>query len=238
MKIIIVFLVAVLIYFGFKAIRFLLKGRMKRNSILERLSYLMAGAEIILWLVFVFWATDNLFSDKFYYHYLVYALIIIITGLAGWFFLRDIFAGLTFRIRHKLRNGSLIRVGDLSGQLKSQQLTCLTLLADDDKLLLRIPYSRIINEVVTELKYTGGQEEHTLHVRVELSVEKNNAESLIRSAVLYAPWSNLNEEPSIRFIEETEEGYFFEVTLFLINPKNMRYMVMALEGTPSLHVES
>jgi small-conductance mechanosensitive channel len=198
----------------------------------------MAGAEIILWLVFVFWATDNLFSDKFYYHYLVYALIIIVTGLTAWFFLRDIFAGLIFRIRHNLKNGSLIRVGDFSGQVKSQQLTCLTLLADDGKLLLRIPYSRIINEVVTELKYTGGQEEHTLHVRVELSVEKKNAESLIRSAVLNAPWSNLNEEPSIRFVKETEEGYFFEVTLLLIYPKNMRYMVMALDGTPSLHVES
>ncbi|HUW93215.1 MAG TPA: mechanosensitive ion channel domain-containing protein [Bacteroidales bacterium] len=238
MNIIIVFFVAALIYFGFKTIRFLLNDLMKQHSLMDRLSDLMTGTEIILWLGFVFWAADHLFRDKFYYHYLIYALIIIVAGLTSWFFLRDVFAGLTFRIRHNLGNGSLIRVGDLSGQVKSQQLTCLILLTDDGKLLLRIPYSRIINEVVTELNYTGGHEEHTLHVRVELSVEKKNAESLIRSAVLNAPWSNLKEEPSIRFTEETEEGYFYEVTLLLINPKNMRYMVRALEGSPSLHVVS
>jgi hypothetical protein len=238
MKILIVFLVAALIFFGVKALRFLLKDLMKRYTLPNRLSNLIAGTEIILWLVFVFWATNYLFRDKFYYHYLIYALIITVTGLTVWFILRDIFAGITFRIRHNLADGSLIQVGDLSGQVKSQRLTCLTMLTDDSKLLIRVPYSVIINEVVTELNYTGGHEEHTLHVRVDLSVEKKNAESLIRTSILHSPWSNLKEEPSVRFMEETEEGYFFKVTLLSINLKNMRYMEMALEDTHSLHVVS
>ena len=238
MKIIIVILVAVVIFFGSKAVRFLLKDLMKQYSLLDRLSGTMAGTETIFWLVFVFWATNHLFRDKFYFHYLIYILIFIITGLVTWFFLRDIFAGITFRIRYNLKNGSVIRVGDLSGEIKSQRLTSLTLLADDGKLLLRVPYSRIINEVVTEINYAGGKEEHTLHIRVDLSVEKNNAESLIRSSVLSAPWSNLKEEPSIRFLEETDKGYFFEVTLLSISLKNMKYMEIALENTPSLHVVS
>jgi hypothetical protein len=235
MKIIIVFIVAALIFLGFKALRFVFKNLMKRYSLLDRISNLIAGTEIVLWLVFVFWAAGYLFRDKFYYHYLIYALIFIITGLVAWFFLRDIIAGITFRIRHNLRNGSFVHLGDLSGQVKSQQLTCLTILTDDGKLARKIPYSKIINEVVTEINYTGGQEEHTLHIRVDLSVGKNNAGPLIRSTLLNTPWCNLKEEPSIRFIEETEKGYYFEVTLLSISLKNMKYLEISLGETPFLH---
>jgi len=236
MKIIIAFLVAVVFFLALKALRVGLKRLLNRYSGLNFMENLMMATEIILWFVYIFWTTYYLFSVKFFYTYLVYALILIVTGFLAWFLLRDIFAGIIFRVKHNLKTGSYVRAGDFSGQIKSQKLTYLKIITDDCQ-LLRIPYSRIIQEVITELAYPGALEEHILRLRVDSSLGRTTAaESYIRTAILNTPWSNLKEEPTIKLLKENENGYFFEITLLSINMKQMKFVEMALEEIPSLHV--
>ncbi len=236
MKIIIVIIVAAFSFLLLKVIRLGLKRLLSRYSALNHYNNFFIPLEVLIWMGYIFWVTDFLFSEKFYFSYMVYAMIFIIAGFVAWFLLKDIFAGIIFRVKHNLKTDSYIRAGALSGQIKSQQLTYLKIMAGDGQ-ILRVPYSGIIHEVITELAYPGALEEHTLHVRIDMSQgSTDTAESLIRAVVLNTAWSNLKEEPSIKYIKENDTGYFFEITLLSIDKKQIKYIERSLEMIPSLHV--
>jgi len=239
MKVIIAIIVGALIFLSLKALSLGLKRVINRYPGLSFLNNINQTSGTIIWIVYIFWATNFLFGEMFFYQYIVYALIFIIAGFVAWFLVKDIFAGIFFRINHNLKTGSFIRIGDLSGQIISQQLTHLRILIPGDGQIQRLPYSGIINGVITELAYPGALEEHTLHVRIDRSQgSTNEAESLIRSVILNSAWSNLKEEPAIKYIKETENGYFFEITLLSVNKKQIKFIELSFEGVPSLHITS
>jgi hypothetical protein len=69
-------------------------------------------------------------------------------------------------------------------------------------------------------------------------MNKSEAEALIRNTILNSPWSNLNEELSIKFLTEKEKSFVFELMLFSTSLKNMKFIEMALENIPSVKVIS
>jgi len=235
MKIIIAFIVAALLFLLLKVFRLGIKQLQNLYSGLKLMDNIMVAVEFLLWLTYSFWVIYFLFREKFYYRYLVYALILMIVVFVSWFLLRDIFAGIIFRIKHNLRNGSYIKTGDYSGQIKSQRLTCLEIMTSDNR-LLRVPYINLVNGVISEAAGRGPVEEHVIHVKVNSSVGRKNAESLIRTAWLNTPWSNLNEDPSFRFLMEDESGYFYDITLLSKNLKQVKNIEMSLEQIPSIQI--
>ena len=237
MKIIIALLIALLIFLGLKTIGLLVKRLSHRHAGLDFLINLMVAVEFMVWLFFIFWAIDYLFREKFYYPYLVGALILIVIGFLGWFLLRDIFAGIIFRVKYNLKTGAHIRAGDISGNIKSLYLTCLKIRTDDGQ-LLRVPYSRINHELITELLHPDTLEENILRLQVDSSLSKPQAETLIRTTVMNTPWSNLKEEPTIKFLQENEKGYVVEVILFSLSAKHINYIETVLNKVPSLQVIS
>lgn len=154
-----------------------------------------------------------------------------------WFFLLDIFAGLLFRIRYSLGPGTFIQTGNISGQIKSFSPTSVILLTNEG-LIQSIPYSKIINEVITEEGSYGLSKENIFQVQADLSLGRAKSEELIRTSLLNAPWSNSKEEPLIRFIEGNEKGYLYEVTLFAKKKKHIKLIVESLGKISSLHISS
>ena len=237
MKIIIVILAAAIIFLVIRAIRLGINSFIRNKPGLSFPIKIAIVAEFLIWLVFIFKSADYLFREKFFYNYLVVTLILIGLGFLTWFIIRDMIAGVIFRVKYNLKAGVHINAGGKSGQIKSQNLTSLTVRTNDG-LIVNLPYSKLVNDVITEKVFRGNPEEHILHLRIDLSSGRTNAEEIIRNALLCTPWSNLREEPSIRFVKENESGYFFEVTLFAVKMKHIKLIESALGKVPSLKVVS
>ena len=235
MKIVIAFLAALLMFLALKAIRLGLKRLARLYPAWDFRADILAAIEFIIWLIFIFWASDYLFRDKFYYRYLVLALILVFIAFLSWFLISDIFAGVIFKVKHNLKTGAHIRTGDISGNIKSQHLTYLKIRTDDGQ-LLRVPYSSLNNKVIAEVMHTETMEEHTLQIRIDVNLNKTDAETLIREKILNTPWSNVKEEPSIRLIKEDEKGSVFEIMLFSMNQKHRKFIEMSLQEIPSARV--
>ena len=237
MKIIIVIIAAALIFLIMTIIRLGIKYLVKHKPGLNIQAKIMIVVEFLVWLIFIFKSIDFLFRGKFYFNYLVISLILIGLGFLTWFVIRDIIAGVIFRVKFNLKAGTHISAGNNSGQVMSQNLTFLKIKTNDG-LILNIPYSKMISEVITEKGFRGKPEEHILQLRVDLAFGRINAEEAIRNALLRTPWSNLKEEPIIRFVKENDSGYFFEITLFSIKMKHLKHMESALDKTPYFKVIS
>ncbi len=231
-------MVAALFFLSLKAGRIGIKRLSSLYSGLKFIDNLTMPIELIIWLGYIFWAVDFLFKKAFFYPYLIYILIIIVVSFLTWYLFKDIFAGIIFRIKHNLIPGSYIRAGEITGQIKSQQLTFMKIMTGDGQ-IIRMPYSMIILEAITELAYPGAPEEHTLHLIVDFSAGRtDDAESLIRTVILNSPWSNLKEDPIIKFLKENEQGYLFEVTLPSINRNQIKFIQLMLEETPAMQILS
>jgi hypothetical protein len=237
MKIIIVILAAAVIFLGIRIIRLGIKYLLKLKPGFNFPWKIIMVAEFMIWSIFVFRSTDFLFRGKFFYQYIIVSFIVIFLGLLTWFFIRDIFAGFIFRIKYSLKTGTYISAGNINGQIKSQQLTSIRLKTDDG-LIHNIPYTRIIDEVITELGFRGTPEEHILQLQADVTLGRTKAEELIRTALLSTPWNNLKEEPIIRFLKENEKGYFFEIKLFSVRMKHIKLIEIALDNVPLLHIIS
>ena len=235
MKIIIVIVFALLILTGLRILRIGLKylsGRVEWINILDKPLTII---ELLVWTIFLFQSLYYLLGEKFYYQYLLITLIIVLIGFISWFLLRDILAGFFFRIRFTLKPGAHISTSDQSGVIKSFGLTSIKLITGDG-LSLNIPYSRIINDTITEKSFRGAPEEHILKLQADISLGRSKAEELIRLSLLNSPWTNPKEEPVIKFLEENEKGYIFQVKLFSIKEKNIRNIEKSIENFSSVHV--
>lgn len=237
MKFIIAFMIALLVFLMLKAVRIGIKRLAKRYPEWTFRITLLSAIEFIIWLSYIFWTTDYLFRGKFYYQYLVIALIFIVVGFFSWFLFRDIFAGVIFKVKHNLKSGAHIRLGELSGNIKSLHLTYIRIRTEDGQ-LLRIPYSRLNHEVISEVKNSEALAAHTILVQINHDISKSVAESRIRDTILNTPWSNLKEEPTIKFLKESENGNIFEIMLFSMSRKHLKFIEMALEKIPSVKVIS
>lgn len=236
MKIIIVTLIAALILVTVRILKIGLK-RLSYHYTRFRLSdNILVLSEMSIWLAFFFWAVHFLFNDKTFYPYLIIALLFIVVVFTSWFILKDLFAGVFFRLKHNLKSGAFIKTGSISGQIKSQNLTHLKIINSDGQ-TLRVPYFEVINKIIAEQDYPGTLEEHILHLIVKTSYGNiSKVENLIRNAILNSPWSSFKEEPSIKFIKEDDQGYRFEITLLSINMKHMKNIEMAIGEIPGFHI--
>jgi small-conductance mechanosensitive channel len=110
------------------------------------------------------------------------------------------------------------------------------MLKTEDGRVLRVPYSRINHAIISEMTQSEALREHAIRIEIKNEISKAESESLIRSVILNSPWSNLNEDPSIKFLKEDENSYFFELMLFSTSLKHMKFIEMALEKIPSAHI--
>jgi small-conductance mechanosensitive channel len=237
MKYIVVFLVALLVLVAMLLLRLGMKRLVNLYPRLNLRTNFLVSIEFIVWLVYIFWAVNHLFSEKFYFHYLVFAIIFIVFGFLSWFLFSDIIAGIVFKTKHNFKKGSHISAGEYSGQITSQRLTYLKLKTEDGQ-VMRVPYSRINHAVISEMTHTEALKEHSINLEISNETSKTKAETLIRDAILNSPWSNLNEEPSIKFLAENKKSYVFELMLFSTNLKHMKFIESALEKIPSAKVIS
>jgi hypothetical protein len=235
MKVLIAFLIAVLLIMLLKLVRLGLKRLQNLYSGNKSLDNILVIMEFLIWLGFTFWLIFFIFRNKFYYSFLVYALILIIAIFVSWFILKDIFAGIILRIKHNLSDGSYIKAGNYSGQIKSQRLTYMKIITADNR-LLRIPYTNLVNEVIFETAVRGPAEEYILNIKIDISGGRSEAENLIRSALLNSPWSNVSEDPGLKFQKQDETGYFYEITFLSKNLKEIKNIEKSLGQVPSIKV--
>ena len=78
MKITIVIITGILIFLGIKILRLGVRYIVNRYRRLSVLSNIMVMVEFLIWTGFVFQSCTYLFRYKFFYHYLIFGLILIL----------------------------------------------------------------------------------------------------------------------------------------------------------------
>lgn len=180
--------------------------------------------ELLIWIVFMIWSVQFLYSSNQPYAYALFLLLFLITAYMSWIGLKDMIAGAFLKAGHKLSVNEVIRVDDYSGKIIRFGHTALQLETDSGETLF-LPYSFLFGKVIIKSQPTESIHRHTFQFDVILTSSTRETIESIRAFVLTLPWTSLKKEPQIRPISESAAGgQVIEVTLFSIEKEHFQDM--------------
>ena len=115
MTILLILLVALLIALLFRLLHRLLRPLARRQPFWLRVSYLLMGIELLAWTGWLFWVIRRVVHNQAVYAYFTIGVAFLLFGLLTWFLLRDVVAGIIFKLQHNLKINQSIRVAGNPG---------------------------------------------------------------------------------------------------------------------------
>jgi small-conductance mechanosensitive channel len=205
----------------------IIKLLIKRYHKWRFLGKILPLVELIVGLVVVFWTINFLFKNKSYYSILVISIIVVFIGFLSWFLIKDLIAGYVFRLQNNLRPGTEIQLGRSKGRLLSMHATHIIIETGDGK-TVKIPYSRISNEIVSEQPEETIADDSVLTLRLNSCINIQETEEEIRKAILNSPWRLLYRDPVIKLKSQNENFSEFEIQVKTRNNKHLHYLYNSL----------
>lgn len=110
MTVLVILLVALVIVLLFRLLHRILQPLARRQPFWLRISYLLLGVELLAWTGWLFWVIRRLVRNPAIYAYFTIGIAFLLFGLLTWFLLRDVVAGIIFKLQHNLKLNQSIRV--------------------------------------------------------------------------------------------------------------------------------
>ncbi len=189
-------------------LRFFVGNRQRMKFIIRYFPIFELSAALLI----IFWAVDYLFSAKSYYQTIMLSLVISFLALISWFVVRDLIAGIVFRTQNNLNRGSLVQLGNIAGKLLHMYATHIIVETNEGK-TIKIPYSRLTNEIISEHSEEGARDDSVLTLKVNKKASWKETESELKNILLNTPWRLLNSELKIKLLSEQDN--YYEVEIFV-----------------------
>ena len=209
-------LVALGIGLLFRLLHWLLRPLARRQTLWQRIDYLLIGVEVLAWAAWLFWVIRHLTVNPNVYAFYTVSISLLLFGAVAWFVLRDLVAGVIFKIQHNLKVQQPIQVIGQAGHLIRLGTTTLMLEKTTGE-QVKIPYTKLINETVVHNEATEVVESFDFALRLPKSQSKERWLRTLQQQVLLLPWASASRHPVIRWESEDEEGHTFGLRVHSLN---------------------
>ena len=219
MTMMVILLVGLGIALAFRLLHWLLRPLTRRQTLWQRASYLLAGVEFLTWTVWLFWLTRRLFISRDVYVYFSMGVGLLLFGALAWFLLRDVLAGIIFKLQHNLKPQQAIRVSEHAGRLLRLGVTTITIESHAGE-HLKIPYTKLINQTVGHNESSHVVEPFDFTLEVPKSSSKDQWLRTLRCEVLLLPWASARRKPTVQWQREDDHCYLFEVRVHSLSAQH------------------
>lgn len=209
-------LVALGIGLLFRLLHWLLRPLARRQTLWQRIDYLLIGLEVLVWVIWLFWVIRHLTISRDVYVFFTVSITLLLFGAVAWFVLRDLVAGIIFKIQHNLKVQQPIQVIGQVGRLVRLGTTTLTLEKPSGE-LVKIPYTKLINETVVHNEATEVVESFDFVLRLPKSQSKERWLRTLQQQILLLPWASVSRRPVVRWENEDEDCHVFELRVHSLN---------------------
>lgn len=209
-------ILGILFFLFFRLLQYVVPFLLKNKKGLDKLKRYMPIVETASWLVFFSW-----YSLKFYAQYNIYTIVIlgIIAIIAFWiskFLLKELIAGVAFRISARFSENDSIQTSQYSGTIKKFHFDSIELEAGDGQIIF-IPYSKLSGEVTIKNESAGQTSAHSFQLITTTVNEPEVVSKNITTYLLSLPWSSVNNHPQVILADQEDGHYKFDITCYPID---------------------
>lgn len=162
-------------------------------------------AELALWSALFFWALHQLLGEARIYPFVTAIIVIVLILVTGWYFLRDVVAGVILRADSVFRIGQEIKTPSLSGSISRIGWRSLLVITDDGEEII-VPYSQLINDRISLNTTNGKPAGYVANLKIPANQSPEYISSFLHKSMIETPWIVSPEKIKIRI--QREEGYF------------------------------
>ncbi|HPE86564.1 MAG: hypothetical protein PHU97_09450 [Bacteroidales bacterium] len=192
-----------------KFIPFLLKNAKNRKTF----RYLMPLVELAFWMVITIKAIPAFYAC----HYLLGIAIFALSLSAGlwfsWYQLREYAAGAVIRFNPNIKLHETIEIDGIQGQIKAFYSDSLLLENEKGESII-LPYTTIAGKRITKQHFSNQVKSFRFTITTRNTVHPAMQIAGLKQFILRQPWSSVNKDPQINFIDTTNQGHLYEITVY------------------------
>ena len=231
-----IFLVALGIALLFRLLHWGLQPLARRQTLWLRVSYLLMGVELLAWTGWLFWLIRRLVLNEAVYEYFTIGVAFLLFGLLTWFLLRDVVAGIIFKLQHNLKLNQSLRVAgtpvagtpvagtpvagnsatSITGRLLRLGITTIVLESTTGE-RIRIPYTKLINETVARYEASDVIKPFDVLLQVPKTMSKDRWITALYRQILLLPWASTKRTPVVQWQGEDEHHHTFDLRIYCLS---------------------
>jgi len=213
------FIIALAIFATFRLIFRLSKKYTFKKNIIKQLVYVFPLFEMFSWKVFIVWVISYYFKETSVYHLIIVFLIILFFGLFAWYVLKDIISGIIFKTQLKLNLGEDLKINESEGKLVNMGFLSLQIVNKKNEIEI-INYSKIKSTKILKSE----SEENFLNENFKLKCIKHKSQveiiTNLKNSISLSPWFIPSQVPEIKLLNETENYYEFEISVYVLKKEH------------------
>lgn len=206
----------VLLRLGWRAIHLIEPGNRFRRLLLRYFPLLEFG--LWLWLVFRF--AEAVFSDLAYYEVVMGIMAVALIAALGWYLLRDFLSGIIMKTEIAFEKGQYIKTEIASGKISKLGYRCIILETDEGE-KIRIPYSRLNNQLLSLPAGEDASHSHVIELLVERNRQAGELQREISTRLFNMPWVITGFAPQVNISIHDERHFLAEVRFNVIRREHV-----------------
>ncbi len=224
-----VFAVAIALYLILRFISTYFRVLTEKRKIRKIFLKIFPVAQMLLWVVFAFWAFEQLFIGRVAYPVLTGSLIILMVGLFGWYFLRDFIAGIILKAENAFEAGQQIRTAEVSGTIKKLDYRSMGIVTSEGE-LVKIPYTLLTSQKIVKPADTGNWVEQLIRLNISSGYPPEKIQNMLEIRILEMPWVVSDDSLKFKITRKEADNYIAEIHVHLHSSE------MAIKTEENLHV--
>ncbi len=203
MNILIFILAGLLIAIAFRVLRRISQASIVRESLRNVSKKGLPALELATWIVYAFWGVHVFFGDALFLDTIVVVMVVFLLAALGWYVFRDFLAGVLIRAEKSLEPGLVLRTPSVAGKISKLKSLAIEIVNDDGE-LVRIPYSRLNQDLIVLPPRQEDNLPHHLEMTLLPGHSPGEIQKRLMEALLAMPWI-VSPAPEVR-VEKAPGG--------------------------------
>lgn len=210
------FLIAGLVILSiFRLLGYLLPVFLRRVKKSRPILRSLPVAEASVWVLYLSWYVFRFAEIRSVFTFVVIIILLVLLYWLSRYFVKDLVAGIVFRVSGRFREGEIIVYGDIHGRLRNFRLLSVEIETPEGQLVY-ISYSSLAEAPSVKRESTDQSTAFSFVLNTPDNKTREDTILEIRHFLVSLPWSSARKSPSVA-IRKQESGQFeVEITVFPI----------------------
>ena len=174
--------------------------------------------EMILWISYILWASNQLFNELDFYPLLTGSIIVVFVALFGWYMLRDFVSGFILKAENAFEPGQTIKTPIVSGTIKKLGYRSMEIVSYEGE-TVKVPFNLLSNKHLIKPAENGRWVGQVISLIISSKFQPDKTQDILRKRIIEMPWIITTSKIDIKLKRESAENYLAEINVHTINPE-------------------
>lgn len=187
MSLLVFLITGVSLYLVFRLLTRIITTVISRTGTRTLVQAVMPIGELVAWTAYAFWGAYLMFGNFYYYHLVIGVMAVLLIFGFSWFLFRDFLAGVLLKSENSLVVGQTIKTLSVQGKIQKLGPRFMEVVNTSGE-MVRIPYSRISNEMITLPPDDADNLPHHIELDLQTIESPDQIKAFILDQLVAMPW--------------------------------------------------